>query len=1029
MENNLPLQNNTAPRPKRLLLYAHYDRDGQVDPHVVYQIKALHEFGISIIFISNSPVSEEDKGVLSPFITNMRLRPDEGYDWTAWKEALLALGIEGLSKYDELILMNDSCYGPVFPLEEMFSKMDKEDVDFWGITQSTDRQFPEHIQPYFCCIRKNVISSNSIFKFFSDLHDIKTYTDAVFNGEIAFSVFLKKQGFKCKVYADFCNSQSIPEIGINEPLVFSASSVYIDKYHVPFVKIKSFQTDFNQRISHSIDIFQALKNSGSIYPKKIIINHLRRIAPLSWQKNLPETLNVFPRVCDIKCIPDKSIAVILHLFYNSTLEEALLWLQNIPYYFDLLISCSEEIAENFMEKQKKFSLLINKTIIRVVQDRGRDVLPWLNAFKDIHLNYDIVLKFQIKRSTWLPDAVASKWNDFLVQSTLASPGYVSKIIDLFNKEKQLGMVFHTTAPVFNMYSPHGYEGCSEDRKFRKEWFQRLNLNPPEETSSYVHPVGIFWYRPQALRLLLNCEVQPCEFPPEPFPATGTIAHGLERAIPYIAQAHGYYYKLIIPDDLLINCFQLYEDSILSHYPVRHRAEKATLLPKGNTYDPCERWTPLKRKFAPLLAYLPSLFFPTTRARALYISGRKDKAIRVLNREKRRSAHAEKLLQMMEKTVQNMSVELPMPVPEAAQPVDTAQTTIRAIAYYLPQFHPFPENDAWWGKGFTEWTNVTRSQPLFQGHIQPKIPTALGYYDLRDVSVMKRQAELARQFGIFGFCFYYYYFNGKRLMEKPLADLLKNPEIDIPFCLCWANENWTRKWDGQEHDILIAQTYSPEDDIQFIKDLLPYFNDKRYIRIHGKPVLLIYNVKHFPDIFATVQRWRKTLKEEGEDVYLVLVHFYGPHDPRTCGFDAAAEFRPHELNHSWLPYASVPGLVSNFKGSVWDYTKISELNPQNHEEYTLFRGVCVNFDNTARRGTMADLFVNSSPQAYEIWFDQVCRFTHENMPSDERYVFINAWNEWAEGAILEPDKAWGFGYLNATSRVLSKYTKINGGKHD
>lgn len=268
MENNLPLQNNTAPRPKRLLLYAHYDRDGQVDPHVVYQIKALHDFGISIIFISNSPVSEEDKGVLSPFITNMRLRPDEGYDWTAWKEALLALGIEGLSKYDELILMNDSCYGPVFPLEEMFSKMDKEDVDFWGITQSTDRQFPEHIQPYFCCIRKNVISSNSIFKFFSGLHDIKTYTDAVFNGEIAFSVFLKKQGFKCKVYADFCNSQSIPEIGINEPLVFSASSVYIDKYHVPFVKIKSFQTDFNQRISHSIDIFQALKNSGSIYQKK-----------------------------------------------------------------------------------------------------------------------------------------------------------------------------------------------------------------------------------------------------------------------------------------------------------------------------------------------------------------------------------------------------------------------------------------------------------------------------------------------------------------------------------------------------------------------------------------------------------------------------------------------------------------------------------------------------------------------------------------------------------------------------------------
>ena len=379
-----------------------------------------------------------------------------------------------------------------------------------------------------------------------------------------------------------------------------------------------------------------------------------------------------------------------------------------------------------------------------------------------------------------------------------------------------------------------------------------------------------------------------------------------------------------------------------------------------------------------------------------------------------------ILEQMEASLQEVPVTIPVPVAENAEPADTSRTSIRALAYYLPQFHPFPENDAWWGKGFTEWTNVTRAHPLFQGHIQPKIPGLLGYYDLRDINVMKRQAELAQQFGIYGFCFYYYYFNEKRLMEKPLENFLHCKDVNIPFCLCWANENWTRRWDGKENDILIAQTYSPEDDIAFIKGLLPYFKDKRYIRIYGKPVLLIYNVKQFPEISATVQRWRETLRKEQEELYLVMVHFYGPHDPRPCGFDAAAEFRPHELQHSWLAYDAVPQLVPGFQGSVWDYDTVAQLNPPRPEEYTLFRGVCVNFDNTARRGATADLFVNSTPAAYEAWFDQVCRFTQAHMPPEERYVFINAWNEWAEGAMLEPDRAWGFSYLNATSRVLSKY---------
>ena len=1021
MEQNVQNQSATKSSRTRLLLYVHYDRDGKVDSHVVYQIRALYEFGISIIFISNSPVSESGREQLLPYITGLRVRSDEGYDWTAWKEAILELGSETLGLYDDLILMNDSCYGPFFPLEEMFAQMDQKPVDFWGITENTDPRFTKHLQPYFCCIKRHAACSESFIEFFRELPPIVTYNDAIFSGEIAFSSFLEEQNFCYATYIDAKELQSIPEIGVNEPLVYSMASEFIQDYRIPFIKRKSFHTDFGQRIAHGSAICAAITDSGSEYPQKLIYEHMRRVAPLSWHKNLPGTLNVFDRHCAVRADPHMRVAVMLHVFYPDTLDEALQCLRQIPYPYDLLLSCSEEVKRKLDTLDVASLPSVRKVLVRVVEDRGRDVLPWLRAFADVHLSYELVLKLQIKRSGWLHRQLAARWNRFILESTLASPGYVSKIIELFSKESQLGMVFHPTAPIFNMYAPHGYQGCSEDERYRKEWLERLHLTPPEETSSFVYPIGVFWYRPEALRSLLSCDVQPVEFPPEPFPATGTVAHGLERAIPYIAQAHGFYYKLAIPGDLLASGFQMYEDSTLSHYRLPQPDSEPPLAPpKRTSYDPCARWSPFKRRLTPLLTHLPSALFPITRARALYASGYADKAIRVLNREKKRFQRAMNILEQMEVSLQEVPVSIPVPVAEKAEPADTSRTSIRALAYYLPQFHPFPENDAWWGKGFTEWTNVIRAHPLFQGHIQPRIPGVLGYYDLRDINVMKRQAELAQQFGIYGFCFYYYYFNGKRLMESPLKNFLHCKDVNIPFCLCWANENWTRRWDGREKDILIEQKYSPEDDIAFIKGLLPYFRDERYVRIHGKPVLLIYNVKQFPDIRATVERWRETLRKEKEDVYLVMVHFYGPHDPRPCGFDAAAEFRPHELKHSWLAYSAVPGLIPSFKGSVWDYGAVAALNPPCSEEYPLFRGVCVNFDNTARRGSTADLFVNSTPGAYEGWFDQVCRFTHDTMPPEERYVFINAWNEWAEGAMLEPDRAWGFGYLNATSRVLSNY---------
>ena len=196
-----------------------------------------------------------------------------------------------------------------------------------------------------------------------------------------------------------------------------------------------------------------------------------------------------------------------------------------------------------------------------------------------------------------------------------------------------------------------------------------------------------------------------------------------------------------------------------------------------------------------------------------------------------------------------------------------QNKIKPIAIYLPQFHPILENDEWWGKGFTEWTNVTKAQPRFEGHYQPHLPSDLGFYDLRLEEARLAQEELAKNFGIYGFCYYHYWFNGKRVLHEPLDRKMQNPKEDLPFMMCWANENWTRTWDGADHQVLLKQEYGFEDDLAHIKHLIAFFTDNRYIKVNGKPIFIVYRPKLFPDIKKTIAIWRKAVQEAGfPDLY-------------------------------------------------------------------------------------------------------------------------------------------------------------------
>jgi hypothetical protein len=361
--------------------------------------------------------------------------------------------------------------------------------------------------------------------------------------------------------------------------------------------------------------------------------------------------------------------------------------------------------------------------------------------------------------------------------------------------------------------------------------------------------------------------------------------------------------------------------------------------------------------------------------------------------------------------------------------------VRLIAFYLPQFHPIPENDDWWGKGFTEWRNVVQAKPLFPGHYQPHLPADLGFYDLRVPETRQAQADLAREYGIHGFCYYHYWFKGRRLLERPFNEVLTSGQPDFPFCLCWANESWTRAWDGQSGVILMKQEYSEEDDYQHIRWLSNVFRDKRYIRYEGKPLFLVYRVRDLPNPLQTTEIWRNEARRAGiGELFLCKVESNFPgerDDPRRWGFDAAIEFQPDADFSKVLPNYWLKSLLSRL-GSMeriyrayrarQSYHTIGYMDIIQHSllkvwpSYKWFRCVTPGWDNSPRRKKNVHIIRGSNPSDYERWLSNIVRQALQHNPEDN-LVFINAWNEWAEGSHLEPDLRYGRAYLEATQRAL------------
>ena len=362
--------------------------------------------------------------------------------------------------------------------------------------------------------------------------------------------------------------------------------------------------------------------------------------------------------------------------------------------------------------------------------------------------------------------------------------------------------------------------------------------------------------------------------------------------------------------------------------------------------------------------------------------------------------------------------------------------MKTIAMYLPQFHTTPENDAWWGKGFTEWTTVNGADVFFEGHNQPRIPLENNYYSLLEKKTMQWQADLAKKYAVGGFCFYHYWFgNDKKILEKPAENLLQWTDIDMPFCFCWANESWARTWsnltsknawankyemnydkESQSDGILLEQCYGDESEWKkHFEYLHSFFIDKRYIKIDNKPVFVIYKPNQITKLEAMLSKWNIWAKEVGLDgIYIIAANALSQR------WDNVQAYLVHQPLDALTRVAGITKYRETEKFNQYSYDKIWNviLNHQYSTDYKMYIGGFVDYDDTPRHGVRGSIMSGGNPRKFQEYFDElVCK----NIKMGNELVFLNAWNEWGEGMYLEPDTINQYAYLEAVKQVMKKYS--------
>lgn len=766
----------------------------------------------------------------------------------------------------------------------------------------------------------------------------------------------------------------------------------------------------------------------------------------------------------------ENFAIVIHAFYLDIFEELLPGIeQSSELGVKLYITCPSHNEEGLAH------ILTDRNLpyeIFPCENRGRDILPFLTVLpRIIQLGHPYLVKVHTKKTLHRSDG--ERWLNELTNDLIGVTA-LSNIKHRFEDNSSLGII----GPSGNVLPTQFYLGSN--LYHIRHLLNRLDIDYEHFLNTVFVAGSMFAARTKALVPLADLQLMPQEFEDEAGQVDGTIAHALERIVSVAANKLNYLTESV--DRTITHDFQYavhteYEDAQNASDRIESQLFNPVELPPGinseahpqfmgwidypnegeslrgctdisgwcfhseeeieaiqiwigNKYiqsavygherkDILEVYHQASSPKVGFNAHIDFTVFPdllkgsvghihleiiTASHRFLGLT----KAI-ILPGE--RSTYLNHLLSRSTSYQQEAKLQ---------QAVSQSSLGVRTICFYLPQFHAIPENDEWWGKGFTEWVNVAQGLPLFVGHEQPRLPADLGFYDLTDPEAQLRQIALAQHYGIEGFCYYIYWFGGRRLLELPTERLLTDSRFTAPFCLCWANENWSRRWDGGENDLLMEQNYGPEDDVSLIKEMSRYFELNNYIRIDGKPVFLVYNIDLLPDPLGTTTRWRDACRKLGiGEIYLAMCHSFTGEVPSKVGFDAAVEFPPLRFPCDRMEYKLDIGDPA-FPGKIYDWMSLvhNHIARKEPDDYVLHPSLVLGWDNVARKGVRGHIFHGANPKTFGEWAHSISRRRLLGKPHESRLLFINAWNEWAEGTYLEPDRKHGYGYLNALVNGLT-----------
>ena len=554
---------------RRLLLFVHYDRDGLVDEHIVYLLNGLKPFRTECAVLVNGALSDVGAAQISSVADRVICRPNRGFDFGAWAEGLQEYGDRLDKDFDSVLLVNCGCFGPLFPLQEMFDRMEKTDCDFWGITENCGSPgIPPHLQSYFIEIRKPMLLSPEFKKFFREVGTkCVSFEDAVRHGEIGFSSAMTRAGFRYCAYipADELRQTCVERFGGLLP--YCCTPFLIRYYRLPFLKVKAFNRVPGNAVLSGADIFRALLKSGSCYPPQLITNFLRRTAPLSRQKNCPETLLAVDRKTEPEAVVQQKFGVMFHCDFPEKVDLLLLLLHNLPMDFDLLVTSSLTETEDILRSKTAGLKRMRNFRFRQMADSGKGITSWLTVLPiEEHLKYDVMLKLHIAPSPQVPDIFSDEWCQSILDNLAGSPALTSAVLTSFAKEPQLGVVFTPLIPEEILQRHVAGGKILEEADARKKLLQEIGANPPEETGMPVFsPGAMFYYRPRAVENLLR-RASETDFPNRLPGECSLNDNAIAQIVPYTAQANGFYFRHCIHNDALVEFFRTCEDWNIYHVP-------------------------------------------------------------------------------------------------------------------------------------------------------------------------------------------------------------------------------------------------------------------------------------------------------------------------------------------------------------------------------------------------------------------------------------------------------------------------------